>query len=108
MSYAVRNDGQGFRAVNGLDDVGADEYYSENPIEILPPAPTYQSELAELNSAWQSKVDGYNRSFALAALSDGPSEETKKAAIRASYELDRAQNLADRAALKVKHGIGGV
>lgn len=29
MSYAVRNDGQGYRAVNGPDDVGPDEFFSE-------------------------------------------------------------------------------
>lgn len=31
MSYAVRKDGQGWRAVNGPDDVGADEVFSEQP-----------------------------------------------------------------------------
>ena len=40
MSYAVRNDMQGWRAVSGPDDVGADEYYSETPIEINPAQPT--------------------------------------------------------------------
>jgi hypothetical protein len=29
MSYAIRKDGQGWRAVNGPDDVGADESFSE-------------------------------------------------------------------------------
>lgn len=76
--------------------------------EHLNPHPTYQQELAALNVEWQEKVEGYNKSFALAALSDGPSEESKKAAIRASYEADKAQNALDRAALKVKYGIGGV
>lgn len=28
MSYAIRNDGQGWRAVNGPDDVGTDETFS--------------------------------------------------------------------------------
>ena len=36
MSYAIRNDKQGWRAVNVLDDVGPDEYYNETPIEIIP------------------------------------------------------------------------
>lgn len=36
MSYAIRKDDQGWRAVNGPDDVGLDEYYSETPIEIIP------------------------------------------------------------------------
>ncbi|XAI95245.1 DNA-directed RNA polymerase [Leptolyngbya phage Lbo-JY16] len=81
----------------------------ENGYPVIAPRQlTYQQELAQLNSNWQSKVESYNRSFALAALSDGLSEEAKKAAIRAAYEVDKAQNTADRAALKVKHGIGGV
>lgn len=36
MSYAVRNDQRGWRSVNGPDDVGTDEHYSEDqpaPVE---------------------------------------------------------------------------
>jgi hypothetical protein len=33
--YAVRNDNKGWRAVNGPDQVGADEYFSETPVEIV-------------------------------------------------------------------------
>jgi hypothetical protein len=108
MGYAIRDDQQGWRSVDSAEDLIDGEYYSETPIEIMPPTPTYQSELAELNSAWQIKVDQYNKSFALAALSDGPSEESKKTAIRIAYEADKVQSNADRAALKVKYGIGGV
>ena len=36
MGYAIRNDQQGWRSVDGPDDVGPDEYYSETPIEIIP------------------------------------------------------------------------
>ena len=36
MSYAIRNDLQGWRSVDGPDDVGPDEYFSETPIEIIP------------------------------------------------------------------------
>lgn len=90
---------------------GSPDLLEMTPEEVdshLNPAPTYQLELSALNAAWQAKVEGYNKSFALAALSDGPSEEPKKAAIRAAYEVDKAQNTADRAALKAKYGIGGV
>lgn len=74
---------------------------------LSPAVPTYQSELAALNAEWQLKVDAYNKSFAIAALVDGSSEEVKKAAIRAAYEADKLENTAARAALKLKHGIGG-
>lgn len=105
MGYAVRDDNQGYRAVSGPGDVLAGEYYSEELIEILPPAPTYQSELSALNAAYQAKVDGYNRAFAIAALVDGASEESKKLAIRADYEAAKLQNATDRAALKAKYGL---
>ena len=35
MSYAVRNDGLGWWAVSGPDDVGPDEHYSETQPEIV-------------------------------------------------------------------------
>ena len=35
MSYAVRNDGRGYRAVSRSSDVGSDEYFSESPIQVL-------------------------------------------------------------------------
>lgn len=38
MSYAIRNDGAGWRAVNSADDVGPDEHYS-----TAPPAPIEKS-----------------------------------------------------------------
>lgn len=31
MSYALRNDGKSWRSVNGPDEVGPDEWYSEGP-----------------------------------------------------------------------------
>lgn len=40
MSYAIRNDGQGWRAVNGPNDIGPDETYSETQ----PTPPTNQIE----------------------------------------------------------------
>lgn len=45
MSYAMRNDGLGWRAVNSLVDVGADEYFSE---EV--PEPTIGALKAAKNS----------------------------------------------------------
>lgn len=36
MSYAIRKDGQGFRAVNGPDDVDFDEYYRETVPVLIP------------------------------------------------------------------------
>ncbi len=38
MSYAVRNDHQGFRAVNGPEDCTADEFFSEAAVELAVPA----------------------------------------------------------------------
>lgn len=38
MSYAIRNDGQGWRSVDGPEDVGADEVFSPTQ-----PAPVYNA-----------------------------------------------------------------
>lgn len=67
--------------------------------------PTYQSELADLNTALQEKINAYNKAFAIAALSDGPTEETKKLAIRANYQATKDQYALDKAVLKIKYGL---
>lgn len=36
MSYAIRKDKQGMRSIDYQNDVLDGEYYSENPIEIIP------------------------------------------------------------------------
>lgn len=113
MKYYKDKDGNvyAYETQAERDQFGAPDLIEMTQVEIdahLSPAPTYQSELAQLNFDWQKKVESYNKSFALAALSDGPREEAKKVAICAAYEVDKAQNTADRAALKAKYGIGGV
>jgi hypothetical protein len=55
MSYAVRNDGQGWRAVNSADDCASDETFSE-----MQPLPNVA---AQLWSAYQSTAQ--------AALTEG-------------------------------------
>jgi len=48
MSYAVRNDGMGWRSVNGPDDVGLDETYSATvPPDSLEMVQTTQTALME-------------------------------------------------------------
>ena len=103
MSYAIRNDRQGFRSVNGPEDAGPDEFFSEYPIEILPPAPTYQSELAELNRAYQADTESYKQAYSLAFLADGPQEQAKQAAIRDLYTARKALHAANLASLKSKY-----
>ncbi|MFC3939632.1 tail fiber assembly protein [Pseudomonas gingeri NCPPB 3146 = LMG 5327] len=49
--YAVRNDGQGWRAVNGPEDLLPDEWYTEsNPPDPVPLPPT-RDELISLSKA---------------------------------------------------------
>jgi hypothetical protein len=72
----------------------------------LNPAPTYSKALASLNAAYQIKIDGFNRQFALAALADGPSEEAKKLSIRGDYDVAKAQHAVNIAQLKTQYGIG--
>lgn len=49
MSYAVRKDGQGWRAVNGPDDVGPGERYSVD----TPPDPVPLLDLEAQERAWR-------------------------------------------------------
>lgn len=35
MSYAIRNDKKGWRAVSGPDEVKVGEYFSETPVEVI-------------------------------------------------------------------------
>lgn len=53
MSYAVRNDLMGWRAVNGSDDCGPDEHYSETqPAPVKPdPRDEWKAQRAEAVSA---------------------------------------------------------
>lgn len=68
--------------------------------------PSYQQALSALNATYQIDVEKFNRAFAIAYLSDGPSQESKQAAIRTQYEARKVQHAADSAALKVQYGIG--
>lgn len=51
MSYAVRNDGRGWRAVGGPEDVGPDEHYAEEQ-----PAPVALSSVPELVTMRQARL----------------------------------------------------
>lgn len=105
MSYAIRNDNQGWRAVGSVEDVGPDEYFSPTPIEIVAPPTTYKEALATLNAIYQTDVSKLNQSYALALLSDGPTEAAKLAAIRSQYETRKSQHTAAVAALKIEYGV---
>lgn len=73
MSYAIRNDGLGWRNVGSPDDVGADEFFSEvQPDPIEPPAPSAvtmrQARLALLHAGLLTSV---NQAVAAMPGSDG-------------------------------------
>lgn len=55
MSYAVRKDGQGWRAVNGPDDVEDDENFSEQ--EPGPLTPTKEQVVAQYEEALDAHLD---------------------------------------------------
>lgn len=57
MSYAIRKDGQGWRAVNGPDDVMDSEVFSETP-------PTLVSSPAQILSAYTAAIQGRLDAFA--------------------------------------------
>lgn len=104
MSYAIRNDRQGWRAVDSLEDVLEGEYYSNEPIEIVK-AVTYATELADLNTAYQLDVDAFSKAFSNAYLADGPSQESKQLNIRNQYVARKAVYVTDYNALRSKYGV---
>jgi hypothetical protein len=64
MSYAVRNDRRGFRAVNGPDDCAADEFFSVEVPGLVTP-PLTREEIEELRlRAYADPVMGSDRYFA--------------------------------------------
>lgn len=59
MSYATRNDGQGWRAVNGPDDVGVDETYSD--VQPGPIQPTTEQLQVAFAASIQQRLDDFAR-----------------------------------------------
>lgn len=62
MSYAVRMDGQGWRAVNGQDDIAPDEYWSaEQPAVAVPsPQELIALKLAPVKSLRETAINRIN------------------------------------------------
>lgn len=59
MSYAIRKDGQGWRAVDGPYDVGPDEDFSATV--PVPPKPTQEQVITAYSVAVQSHLDAAAR-----------------------------------------------
>lgn len=84
MSYAVRNDGAGFRAVDGPDDLEENEWYSEDiPPEPVPLPPTPEELATEARAERDSQL-------AMAAIRIAPLQD--------AMDLDEATP-AEQAAL---------
>ena len=64
MSYAVRNDRQGFRAVNGPDDCAAGEFFSIEAPELVTPPPLREEIEAARLRAYADPLFGSDRYFA--------------------------------------------
>lgn len=102
MSYAVRNDGKGWRAVSGPEDISADEYFSET-IPAKTNAQLMSEELAGLSAAYNADILGFNLNWLTAARNDGSTEATKKAAIETKVAARNAKLASDRAAVMIKY-----
>lgn len=97
MSYAVRNDRLGFRAVNGPDDCGADEFFSiEAPELVMPPPSRDEIEVARLR-AYADPLTGSDRYFAEAQreglLGNAEAAESAKALGMARFAEIQAEYL---------------
>lgn len=86
MSYAVRKDGQGWRAVNDKTDCMDDEIFSET--QPLPQAPTQaelkQSKRREINSAFERAMQQIVGSYPANEVSSWAKQETEARAYQAN------------------------
>ena len=64
----------------------------------------FNDALSAVNAEYQKDVDSLNKAFSLAIMFDGPSEEPKKANIRAQYSARKTKYAADLAALREQYG----
>lgn len=85
MSYAVRNDGQGFRSVESKKDCTSDEYWSAEPIFI---GVTRQDVERQRLSAYADPLTGSDRYFSEANRLEamGQSIESIEAARKAGAD----------------------
>jgi len=79
MSYAVRKDGQGWRAVNDANDCADDEYFSET--QPLPKEPTQaelkQSKRTEINADFEKAMQHIVGSYPANEVSSWAKQETE-------------------------------
>lgn len=88
MSYAVRNDKQGWRSVSGPDDVGADEWYSvDTPPDPVPLPPSVEDLIVLANEKRDQLLAGAaNR---MGPLQDAIDEKTSTESELTSLKLWR-------------------
>ena len=93
MSYAVRNDGQGWRAVFGAEEVGLDEWYcADNPPDPVPlPSTVEDFAAAAKNKRTQLLTSAATR---MGPLQDAIEEDTVTAGELASLKLWRQYRIA--------------
>lgn len=88
--YAVRKDGQGWRAVNSAADCTADENFSE--VQPGPIVPSKQSRINALNAEYEKDLTALNNAWVSAKRVDGANEDARLAIINAQITA-RGQKL---------------
>lgn len=103
MSYAVKKDLTGWRAVNSIEDIDPIiEYFSETTIEIQEPVKTKQEKLQELAEQYNTDLFSLQRAWLSAAVADGINEGTRKEAIEAEIDELKAEYLENRATIEAE------
>lgn len=102
MSYAIRKDGKGWRAVNSPDDVMSDETYSET-IPEKTKAQLKREELQSLAKVFNENTKALDIAWLAAARADGVNEDTRKAAVIAEVSALQAKYDEDVAAVRAKY-----
>lgn len=96
MSYAVRDDGRGFRSVNSPDELLRGEYFSAVPVAVSDPSPTRDEVERMRLRAYADPLTGSDRYFAEAQreslLGNAEAAEAAKALGLARFAEIQADN----------------
>lgn len=88
MSYAIKNDGRGWRSVNSSADCQSDETFSSTQPE--PVALPKAARINSLQDQYEIDRDRLNRAWLSAIIADGEQETARKAII--STQMTELQN----------------
>lgn len=97
MTYAIRNDGQGWRSVNSESDCTSEETFSANQPGTIVPSKT--SRIKALQDRYEIDRNKLNMAWLSAIIADGEPEVERKAEISIEMNALRTKLQSDIASI---------